>query len=693
MTCDPSSNDFKLPDAGPPPTLPSLQSPMSVPKTPYPDVFDGYAKIPNIDDLISKLTTVLPFSITIIPNANGISKDMWSGLSDLFTQISPFLAMYKFIQPLFNVIIGIIDVICALLNPFALFDAVTKLFKKYIPEFLSMFPQTALLIVMIALLLLLIQIIEYMITSIEDIINQIIANIDRIQEANQRNDYNGIISATKKVSNLLCMFQNLMSLLSLFQGVFAIIQPLLMLAGAGLCDSSSGCCGDDYCPPFIRNNSESSFSYSSGTLRYYPQIIAQIPSGSDFDFLRSASTSLRNESWQFYDANSSTYNFANVITPSPKGFIFWHNNDTYDETVPLVKIPYTVDLTMHLNPTTFGHADTGGARNFVIKNCIVRSKPTQNVIQYNNSFGSYISGVISIEGGLVYEEDGSTPYNISGSQAKLDNFIHLNSSYSISLPSIDDAILIHNITFSFKWNPPVLVEQQLISMMCQGSPAQESILVNANLDTRSVIDKIGIPPDVGSVIGDLNICLNTFKSSINKDSATQFSNCTSSILNQLKNDSTTFICNAIVQSEDRFESQGILYPDLQFIDLPINISVVLKDKTGSLLVSNVTSEIGSCVANSITAKVTLGEISDFNYDGYGTFNGSITAKVSGTGIATVYVNKQSLAKILNSDNFNIPTEISESVFPYEFISSVAIQRRTIVSEESGSQTIHIELEV
>lgn len=693
MACNTNSSIFNIPAPGPAPTLPGLQSPISVPKNPYADVFDGYSTIDSIEEIISKLTTIFPNSTTIIPNTDTVAKNMWSGLANLMTQLSPYLAFYKFLQPLLNVIIGIIDVICALLNPFALFDAITKLFKKYIPEFLSMFPQTALLVVMIALLLLLIQIIEYMITYIGSIVQQIVENVAKIQQASQRNDSAGILSGTKKISYLLCSFQNLMSLLTLFQGVFAIIQPLLLLVGEGLCDSNSGCCGADYCPPFIQQNSNSQFSYTTGILRYYPQIQAVLPSSSDFDFLRSSPPILRNESWQFYDGNQNTYNFADVITPSPKGFIFWHNNDTYDESIPLVKIPYTVDMTLQSNPAVFGIPDTKGFRTFVIKSCIVRSKPTLYVNQYNNTTANYLTGVVSIEGGLVFESDGSTSFNIGSTQATLDDFIHFSTEYATFLPGSDDGYYFNNVSYNFNWNPPALVEQQLITMMCQGAPAQEAVVANANLDTRSILDKIGIPPDVATAIGDLNVCFSNFQSNINADTAAQFQTCTTSILNQLQNDCTSFICNGIIQSADRFQSQAALYPDLQFIDQTIDVSVVLKDKTGSLLAQNVTVDIGVCVAQALSAKITLGSISPFVYDGYGAFNGQISTTIAGTGNAVVYMNNQSLASVLNLDNFNVPTSISENTFNYEFISQESIERRTVVSEESGGKNIRFELEV
>jgi hypothetical protein len=285
---------------------------------------------------------------------------------------------------------------------------------------------------------------------------------------------------------------------------------------------------------------------------------------------------------------------------------------------------------------------------------------------------------IPLPSGTYESHDGYQPYLINGQQATLNTFIYQTPSL-YQIPSSDDGYEIPNVRFNLKYNHPILADNRLINIMCNPANASESIVLNAEFnDLRSVDDRVGRPlPDIGSLspdrksgtgaIGQLAEALSNLRNNVTEDTAQQFQNNATNILNNLSNDAKDYYINAISAIIDRFRSTVIIDPNIQFVNYIIKVNVQLFDKSGTQLVVNVTPDLGSKVADLLTSTVTLGEVTKFVYDGYGTFNADITSKLPGNGQLQVSVNGETFAKTTNRDKNTVPSIIEDNVIDYEFI--------------------------
>jgi len=700
MACDPSTNSINIPPPGPSPQLPGLGLPFSIPKIPFPDV-----KIPpgvpeDIIDLIERIVALFPQGIKFQPNADALTKSVWDALASLFNQMAPFLGLYKFIQALLKIILCVIDVLCSLFNPFSTLKAIKRLFKQCLPEFLSLFPWIALLIMILSLILLLIALIEYIIQVIVAYIKQIIENIKILTRAIQVNDAESILAAVNKIAYLLCLIEQLFAILMALGALFAIVEPLMRLMGGSVCSKggSSGCCDDDFCPQFIANE-PLGMSSGTGRLIYQNKLQPIIPADPMFDFLRlSPPPALRNERWQFVDTDPGDYRFLDIITPSiERGFTYWPDNEIFENSANLVRVPYLVDMNIRIDPADFGNpSDTGGERLFSIQNVIVHQKPTAYPTSWNNGTETTVpvSGNLVLVGGLVYEFDSSTDgyaaYMINGEQATLETLVSRDVTYTNDFPASDDGYNFFDIQYNLRWSYEVLIDKKLINLMCQPEAAAESMVLNSEFsDFRSVFDKVGDLPNIGTLssdrkdgtgtLGELARALTAFRENINDESANVFQAEMERSLNALKADAEDFYSRGAVAAADVFASDFELDPEIQFIRNDITVTIRLKEKTGTQLGLGITKEIGDKMAEIITATPSFGEISAFEYDGYGNFIAVLTSEIPGEGDLLGFISGESLKEVIKRDDENVPSEIQDRVLHYEFVG-----RTSITSREAGA---------
>ena len=696
MVCTPSSNTINIPTPGPGPSIPGLGLPFSSSK------LDLDIKIPSgipedILALLQQLFALFPAGIKFIPNADGAMKDVYDAISSILAQIAPFLGWYKFIQALMNLILCIINVICALLNPFALGGAISNLFSNCLPAFLSMFPWFALILMILAIILLLIALIEYIVAMIIVFIEQIIANLLVFARAVQVADAQAILAAVNKLAYLLCMIEQLMALLVSLQALIAIIKPLMGMAGIPTCSSSDSCCNQEVCPGFIANGNISSIT---GKLIYFSEI--QAPS-SEFPWsatltLPGFNTDIRQEQWQMVDAVPGPFNFVDIITPSPEnGFIYWPEGADYDGYTNVNQVPYLLDMNITLDPRLWGNPkDLKGPRKFNIRNAVVTQKPTTYPYNWQangsvNPDGPFdqtgpVSGAVRLTGGKVYEvdptsKDGYTSYSIGSNQATLNELIHRPSYEGNSVPSVNDGYDFLEVEYLLHYGYPILVKNQLITMMCQPVLAGESAVMNAEFsDLRSALDKAGPVPDIQSAIDAFNAELAKLRANLNADTANAFQNNATDILNNLKSDCMDYYCNGVISIADRFTSTLTLSPSIQFVDSDIAVTMTLFDKTGTQLAVGIKPEIAACIASYLTTThintttgVTFGSMTPFVYDGYGAFVSSLTSNIAGFGELEGFIKQEPFASVINRGNPAIPTSIQDVVLPYEFVDGVSTQ--------------------
>lgn len=694
MPCNPNDNTIN------PPAVPPIGFGGFAPITiPFPAIDIPTDWIEDIYDLVNGLGLLFPSGL-FKPNIDNFTKGLFDLISDLLSQIAPFLSFYNFIMALFKLILCIIEVLCAIPNPFKIASAMIKLFSECLPPFLNLFPWLALIAMIIALILLIIALVEYIIATIIAIIEEIIRNIMILANGLSFQDVASTLAAIQKLAELMCLIQNLLAIFVALAAIIAIIQALAQVAGAPVCAEDDGiCCTPDVCPPFIKN---SPWTGSSGTLLYNKQVgvdPAELFADLGWDeatiaMFGASLTPPRRERWQLIDdSETAPYNFKAITTPvvdlssfPPAIATFWPEGMTYNSDTPSTKAPYNVDLRFTIDPSQFNTADTGGSRVMVVKDCITVQRPTNFVTNHANGIDltQGTNGVLYIEGGLVYEEDGETPYEINGEQATLNTFIHEEDATGTTLPN--DTVTISNIEYTFKPVYGVLMGAALITAGCLPEVAAEKRILNSVLvaeDIRAVVEKlqpvpigtgglpsVGILPNVdGAQLCVIN-ALTAFRSNVSLENAAVFQATATACLTDLREQCLAVVCGAVSAGASQFKSEVAVVPDIQFTSRAIVANVTLRDAGSTNIAQKLPVDCRPEIEGKLTGEVTLGEISAFTFDeGSGTFNALITSDKPGEGTLTVLFNNKVLSLVLPADGAN--SSIVENTLEYTFIDTPA----------------------
>src|SRR5271166_4517748 len=125
MPCQP----ITLPSPSGPsgPAIPGFGPPFTIPVPPI-GLPPGVPE--DLLDILNELQMLIPPGL-LQPALNpNFGKDIFDGNMKLLDQFMPFLMLYKFFLPILNLIICIIEVLCALMNPIALAIALDRLFTQ-----------------------------------------------------------------------------------------------------------------------------------------------------------------------------------------------------------------------------------------------------------------------------------------------------------------------------------------------------------------------------------------------------------------------------------------------------------------------------------------------------------------------------------------------------------------------------------
>ena len=197
-------------------------------------------------------------------------------LTGLLVALGPIISAYGFILPILGVIRGIIEILCCLMNPFCVIPAVIRLFTKWIPPFISLFPPAAGAVIIASTIKLILAIVYFIMTEIVPTIELIVKNIEDAVKAVQDKNEAKLAAVKQKLTAVIIDLINR-------TGVAAAARPLLELiflilglvsgfpCGGGKTSSKkigslffgpttfdlnildTNCCGDDLCPPEIKN--------------------------------------------------------------------------------------------------------------------------------------------------------------------------------------------------------------------------------------------------------------------------------------------------------------------------------------------------------------------------------------------------------------------------------------------------------
>lgn len=194
-------------------------------------------------------------------------------ISSLLTVLSPVISAYGFLLPILGIIKAIIEILCCLMNPFCVIPAVIRLFKKYLPPFISLFPPAAGAIIIKSTIKLILALVYYIMTEIVPTIQLIIDNVGKIVEAfsaTPRNEAKAD-AGKQKILAIITDLANRIGLLAVLKPLLEIIFLILQLIAGIPCDSGSSssrsmpilgafgpfdlnlldtpCCNDTQCPP------------------------------------------------------------------------------------------------------------------------------------------------------------------------------------------------------------------------------------------------------------------------------------------------------------------------------------------------------------------------------------------------------------------------------------------------------------
>lgn len=653
MPCDPIS-------------IPSPSSPSGPGIPPWGIPFSGIN--PNIGlppdfpedllDILNKLGMPIPPGNLIAPLNPNFGKDIFDGIMKLLDQFMPFLMLYKFFLPVLNLIICIIEVLCALMNPFALISALNRLFTQCIPQFLNLFPIFALILMIISLLLLLLALIEYIIAQILKLILALLRNINALVIAFQTANAVSVTAIANKLAALLCIFQNLFVLLAFFGVIIEIFKDILsMLFAIPPCQSGndSTCCSPQYCPEIVQNP----YTRTTGTFKYLPEVSAQLP-GADF-----FNADIRAESWQLYDPSQTIVQaFWNIVDSQDvvaDGYVspvFFPTDASYSAMTAPQQAAYTIDLRLFYNPIFWGR--TGNPQYIRFTNCIVLAAPLQTLSLYNGATGPIPTGVLLLAGGQGFLDDGKTPLDgyaadgitpLFGTFATLENFLHtpVNSS-TLPIVSPTDGYLFLDMQYTFKPNLPVLLQKNLVTLGCEPAIMISRAFVNnvvfSNIalqtsDLTSLVNSSTFPDPAGAQQCLLN-AISTLRSNMTTQGVADFQTTAMSCLNTLQNNTQSSLNNLIGIGFSPCNSNFTLTPSTQFTTQSITVSVNLNENNGLPITQGLPVIVANELASQLTSFPTFGTVSPFAYDGYQAFTAQITSHVPGSGNIMVAFNNQVL---------------------------------------------------
>jgi hypothetical protein len=609
-------------------------------------------------------------------------KDLFDGLFSLLDKFTPFLMLYKYFLPVLNIIICIIEVLCALVSPFAVIAKMQRLFRVCIPQLIAIFPQFALIIMILSIINLLLQLITYIIDKVLELVTLLLNNITALLEAFQLADQQGVMAITNKIGLVICAFQNLFAIMVIFAVIIQVFQDILKVLTAIPPCSDSGstdisdntrCCAPPTCPAFIKNNE--SISANTGSLQYFNEaveILAGVPS--------QLYPVVREESWQFYDVDQSYETaFSNITNaydlPQGTTVIFFPSGTTYTAATPISQVPYLINLTLTYNPATWDRVDPKGIRPVQINNCIVVSPPVSYVTNFNNSTTALTTGVLELVGGMAFENDGTTPILINGVQATLNTLISQPNPDVVMSPNdlLNDGYLFSDLTYTWIIQHEILFAQSLITLGCIPSVGFDRDFVNTvfggNAGTNLAQLNALVLPDVAGAQQCLTTALAALAANVSTEGVANFQASTMACLNTLQNTSLVAANSLLNLGYDPYQSSFSVSPTPQFTSQNITVQVVLNETNGQNIASGLDATLAAGIAANISAIITFGSIGAFAYDGVQFFNAEITSPSAGSGTIEIAYNGVPISTATLPTNLNTPPSISITTLPYTFVYS------------------------
>jgi len=705
--CEPI--EFNPPDGPSGPAIPGFGVPFSIKLSAFPFP-EGFPE--NLLELLNKLQMLIPsgvFKPALNPN---FGKDIFDAIMKLLDQFFPFLMLYKFFLPILNLIICIIEVLCALKNPVKVIRALRRLFLKCLPPFLNLFPIFALIMMIIALLLLLLALIKYIINKIIALIKAILRNLKALFNAVIHANEDAILAIVRKLSAFLCVFQNLFVLLEIFVLIIQVFKDMLSHAfaippcddgdesGLGIPDDDK-CCTTDVCPFIVQNN----YTRITGTLQYLNKVGLQTtivlpPPFNNFN------VDIRQESYQIYDdGQPAPQAFINIVDaydvvatltkPKP---VFFPTDSTYNATTPAQQAAYSVDLRLLYDPAVYGRNNfpiDGIKRNIRFKDCVVTFAPSHSLSKFDNSTEAHPTGVMKIAGGRGYEDDGTTTLKGYSSTdptvlatppafAALENFIFLlpinsNAPDPNAILASAPGIIYTDVEYTFKPNIPILFSKDLVTAGCSPDLSFDKAFINnvfganTGLKLAELQALINGPnfPDPKKAEECMSVALSGLAANMTPEGAAIFQVVSLACLQKLEDDTNDALKKLLALAFDQNQSLFTIDPAIQFTTQAIKVTVDLRESNGNSYSINLPADLAADMAIKIVPTATLGDVSPFIYDGYQFFFADLTSTVAGTGKLTMQFDNKQFNIVTIPQDLNQPPTVEPRTLDYQFVLSPA----------------------
>jgi hypothetical protein len=530
--------------------------------------------------------------------------------------------------------------------------------------------------------------VEYIVQQVNKLIKVVLRNIIALNKATQENNDTSILAIAKKIGSLLCLFQNLFVLLSLFNIIIEVVRDILKLTfSIPPCDSSDssdvdGCCTPDVCPTIVKQP----YTRTTGTLQYYNAV----KQSSTFTPILNP---IRNESWQFFDhAQLIPQQFINIvdgydITSLPKP-VFFPTDSTYNASTPIKQAPYLVDVRVLYNPAQWS-GRVGPTRWIRFKDCIVTAAPHAYYTDYQNAPIGVSTGVFNLVGGAGYEDNGSTPlygfasdgFTPTSTKATLNNFLHFRDYTDIAptLNPTDGYAFVNDVEYTFKPSIEVLINKNLVTLGCHPDLALNKAFINqmfagdAALKFQMFGDLVNSSsfPDPNKALECLSTAVTGLRNDLTVAGLATFQATTTACLAKLSADANSSLLDMIGLGFDPCSSTLTGNPKVQFTGQPIKINVGIRDRNKISLTDNLTTDIATALAGRIKGYPTFGDISEFKYDGYQYFTADINSYKEGTGQVMVSFDNNIFCTNIIPADVSIPPTHTLQTFDYRFIYTLA----------------------
>ena len=177
-------------------------------------------------------------------------------IADHARLLSALTSAFGIVAVVMKMIACIIDVLCAIPNPFSVIAAMIRLFGTCLPEFILIFPQLAIPAHILCLIKIIIAIVRYILEVIIPLIQDIVQNVQDLIDAITDLNQDAISAVSFKIMQLLQEFINVVGILAALEALIIMIKALLAAGIGPPCAGSGGSCvgcADDQCPPALQN--------------------------------------------------------------------------------------------------------------------------------------------------------------------------------------------------------------------------------------------------------------------------------------------------------------------------------------------------------------------------------------------------------------------------------------------------------